>query len=406
MGVGGYYARKFRRTFSKVLQSAAVVNRNLRGHWGKPKFRQSQSLALRKGVSKSAKTNRSRTRTSRKLRRSTTSGASLDPDSLLVAPVSMTIRKGRFSKSLTKFEYLQENSGTLQAGLGQQGVGIVAGHNTISQLFNSTAVSATHPNYFESSTALFDLNPSQANTGGGTFASTIRPNQDRLNCHYVKNDLQFTNSSNVPCTVQLIWLVPKKPTKTNLAPDNVWIDLLSQRALGVGSSSNSTENAGTVTAGNVGTTTYSTNGESPLTLHEFHKMYRVLKTRSYSMSPLHTQRVPYVVHFNTVYDKAIIQEANSVSQMGVVNASVFVMMIVRGTPVHTTTAAFAANVAITTSDNLIIWTTVSKGMYSAPVSRPQEINRSYPGFVGSVAGGDVEMTAAFNTIAKVAEINP
>jgi len=303
----------------------------------------------------------------------------------------MTVKEYTKSKTLATFEYVQQNYDEFHPGLGQQGVKMVAAHNTLSQLIVS---SGSGPGYDQFNAAAFDLNPNQTNTGSGVFGTVTRPLQDRIICKHLTVDFQFSNASNAPCVVILYWLLSLKPQPT--APDSTWINLLTQRAMGIGSAGNASQSGGTITPGTAGAATYNLYGESPTSLPEFRKNYRILCERSYPMPSGHVQHVPYRVNFNKMYDKALASQYSAAGNVAYPGGTVYLMALVRGSPVQTQKSD-GTDVAITTSNNTILFTSVSRYSYSTPTSRPNDINRVMPSFVGSVTGGDKGVVETLNT---------
>lgn len=311
-------------------------------------------------------------------------------------------KRKKLYKPLGRWTYTQQNTKICTSGRGQQGVATVVGHLTIPQ-FLSNVARPTLPTGVQFTTNIFSLNPFQTNTGSSVLSSVAQPTEDKVHCHKVYTDFQMANGSSEPAQVVLYWLLALKDAASD--PDTEWNNTLTDYALGQSASTQAAYDGGTrvTTGGTTGYPTYATYGETPTMCPSFRKQYKILKVKNYLLSSGSVEKVTYCVNVNRTFDKAALRRQNNLSSVAFPGATVYLMMIVRGSPVAVQSSGGTTD-TVTTGSCEILTTINHTYTFSSLGGSRLAYNRADADFVGSVAGGGlVKLMGELN--AAVAEAN-
>lgn len=287
-------------------------------------------------------------------------------------------------KSLGRWVYTQQNNGRVIAGQGLQGAAAVLGHNTISQLMVDTAV----PNGLQFRDDVFAMNPYQTNTGGGIFSSVTAPSQDRIMCRSVRTKFMFANTSSAPAVVVLYWILSKKAHQGN--PFDRWTSFLAETGLGQVTSTQPNQSDTATGPGTTGVPTFAVYGQEPTTVRSWRDTFKLLRRREYHLGFGAVQSVNYSVAVNKIFDKTVANQHNTLTSTGYPGGTVWLCMVVRGTPVDISVIATGADTtSVTTSSNEITWTGSVEYTYTGTPATRLDVNRVTQGFP-SLFGPNVE----------------
>lgn len=292
-------------------------------------------------------------------------------------------RPKKLYKPLGRWNYTQQNYNICISGRGQQGVSTLVGHLTMSQFLTSTG---TQPSSTQFYTNIFALNPYQATTGG-VLGAVAAPTEDKVHVHKVFTEMQMANASSEPAQVVLYFMIATKDTAQ--APDAEWNTCLTQYALGQASASN-TAFGGTlpVTPETVGYPTYATYGQTPMNNPSFRKQFKILRVKNYMMASGSVEKLTYCVNVNRTYDRVALARQNALGSLSMPGATVYVMIVVRGTPVAVQTAG-GTTVAVTPGSAEIMTTISHTYTFSSLGGSRLPYNRVDPEFVSGVSGGTI-----------------
>lgn len=315
-----------------------------------------------------------------------TSVASVEPQTISNARLVINLGKPSKMKSLGRWIYVQQNNGRVTAGQGQQGAQAILGHNTISQLMTDTAV----PNGLQFKDDIFAMNPYAANTGSGIFSQVAAPNQDIIHCRTVRTKFMMTNASSAPAVVVLYWVLSKKAHQGT--PFDRWTSYLNDTALGQSAATQPVQSDSALGPGAVGVPSFAVYGQEPVAVKAWRDNFKVVARREYHMGFGACQKVDYTVAMNKTYQRTIASQHNSLGSNGYPGKTLWLCMVVRGTPVDISLITTGADTAsVTTSNNEITWVGSVEYTYTGTPATRLDVNRVLQGFPSSGANVETEI---------------
>lgn len=224
---------------------------------------------------------------------------------------------------------------------GQQGYNIFGTHGSLDQLYNTSSAPGINSAFDFNP---FDQDPNRNVTGGGIVADAYNPTSSMILFKTVTSNMQVSNFSTCPCTVTAYLIMNKQ--NLNDTPTNVWLQAITELAMGQSASTQPITYAGigTQVAGYPARTTY---GNSPFSYNLFHRYYRKLKTYTFELGAGSTERISYTVQVNKVLSEAWLKEQNTVGTQGLAGVTMYWLLIWRPVPVELYEAGNAKSVTTT-----------------------------------------------------------
>lgn len=335
----------------------------------------STGQALAKAVKKSWKRTK---KPAKSIQRSGAAPRSVEPQTIVHGYLSLRLAKPRKGvKSLGRWVYTQQNNGRVIAGLGLQGASVILGHNTISQLL----VDTTSPNGLQFKDDVYAMNPYQTNTGSSNFPSQVAPSQDRIMCRSVRTRFMFSNTSDAPAIVTLYWILSIKAHKDT--PFDRWTAYLQETALGQGPATQPIQSDSTFGPGQAGVPSFAVYGQEPTTVAAWNKNFKLLRKRTFYLGFGACQTFNYNIAVNKMFDKTIATQNNALASTAYPGGTVWLGMVVRGTPVDISLKATGADtLSVTTSGPEIAWTASCEYTYTGTPANRLDVNRVTQGFPG------------------------
>lgn len=319
---------------------------------------------------------------------------SVEPQTINHGSVSLRLAKSpKKVPSLGRWIYTQQNNGRVQAGIGLQGASVILGHNTISQLLVDTADTTSFTG-LQFKDDVFSMNPYQTITGSGIFTSVAQPAQDRIMCRSVRTKLMLANNNNAPAVVVLYWVLSKKSHQGT--PFDRWDDFLRNgTALGQGVTSAPQQSDVAYTPGNTGVPKYDTYGQEPGTVVTWRQHFKILRRREYHLGFGAVQSINYNINVNKMFDRTLATQHNAMGSAGYPGGTVWLCMVVRGTPVDISLLTGTDTGSVTTSGNEIGWTASVEYTYTGLAAKRLDFNRVRQGFpVPAGAAVETELMGA------------
>lgn len=289
-------------------------------------------------------------------------------------------RVKKLFKPLGRFTYIQQNAGLVSSNTGVQAYGTILGHATISQLIADN----TSPSGIQFNKNAFSLNPYQTNTGSNFLGSVTQPLQDRIHLHNVFCDLQLANQTSAPCHVELYWVMPTKAS--SVAPDTAWYNIAgTAEALGQAAAANTVDTGAVINLATPGAPNAGSYGETPQAHRGWRSMFKVIKKKSFPLASGGTHKVIYNINFNKTYDRFDTTTQNTAGSVHYQYGTVYVMIIVRGTPIMDTSAPAGGTGGVggtpTTSQCEIAWTASHRYKFSTLGASRLDVSRITPQFI-------------------------